>query len=115
MSVRRIPGEKVSNGPTCSVTEFGKVSEASDADLAEATINGRYPETGFGLNHKSDMMIYVVSGSGVLAQAELGLELYPQNAATIDKGTPYYFEGKNLRILIVCSPAWSPAQYEQVD
>lgn len=112
MSARRIPGEKVSNGPTCSVTEFGEIGEA---DLAEAMIHGRYPETGSGINHQSDMLVYVISGGGILVQEELGFELHPQNAVYIDKGTPYYFEGENLCILMACSPAWNPDQYDQVN
>lgn len=113
MSIKRIPGEEVSNGPTCTVTEYGKIGD--NADLAEAMINGRYPEAGFGLNRESDMMIYVVSGSGAVVQEGTGFEIHPQQAVSIDKGTKYYFEGNNLRILMISSPPWSPEQYEHID
>lgn len=83
--------------------------------MAEAAIDGRYPESGFGINHHSDMMIYVVSGYGVLVHDGAGFELHDQSVVRIDKETPYYFEGQDLRIVMVCSPAWNPEQYEQID
>lgn len=113
MAVRRIPGELKSNSPSCEVTEFGDVN--GTADMAEARINGRYPEHGFSLNHESDMMVYVLSGSGVVVYQESGFELHANQVVSIEKETPYYFEGADLRILMVCAPAWSPEQYEQIN
>ena len=112
MATGRVVGDKLTSGPACSVTEYGKIG---DADVAEATINGRYPEQGFSLNRKSDMMIRVISGTGAVALREVGFELYPGNVILIEKETPYSYEGDQLCVVLVCSPAWNKDQYEIVD
>ena len=112
MAIRRVTGEQSSSGPTCSVTEFGKVGAA---DLAEVAINGRYPQQGFSINHESDMMIRVIAGTGAIALRGVGYELHPGNVIHIDKETPYYYEGEQLLVLLISSPAWSKEQYEIVN
>ena len=37
-----------------------------DIDLGIATISGRYPDEGYGVNLKSKELIYVIEGSGTL-------------------------------------------------
>ncbi len=113
MAIRRVPGELKSNGPSCEVAEFGKLSGV--ADMAEARIDGRYPEKGFSLNHQSDMLVYVLSGSGVVVYQSSGFELHANQVVSIEKETPYYFEGEDLRILMISAPAWNAEQYEQVE
>lgn len=112
MPIHRVQGEQVDNRSTCKVTEYGEVGAA---DLAEAVINGRYPAQGFGVNNESDMKIYVVSGMGALMLHDKGYELHPGNVIQIDKLTPYCYEGVELRIIMVCSPAWNINQYDQVE
>lgn len=112
MSIRRIAGELKDNGSGSEIVELGLINEA--ADVAEALITGRYPEKGFSLNRASDMLVYVLSGSGAVVYQKSGFELHTNQVVSIDKGTPYYFEGNALRILMICSPAWTAEQYEQV-
>lgn len=110
--VSRISGGEFSNGPSCQVTEYGAVGEA---DMAEAVITGRYPEQGFVINHESNMMIRVISGAGIIAVREAGYELHTGSVVRIDKETPYYYEGDDLRLVIVCSPAWNAEQYSNIE
>jgi len=112
MSVNRILGQQFNNGLSCHVTEFGGIG---NADIAKAVIQGRYPAHGFALNHASDMLLYVLSGSGSLVLHDEEYQLHPTNVIQVDKETPYYYEGNGLEILIMCSPAWNADQYEQID
>ncbi len=111
MPSHRADGESFNYG-TASVTEFGTVG---DADVAEASINGRYPEHGFAVNRKSDMLIRAISGSGHLVLREDSHKLQPGDVIHIEKETQYYYEGDNLCVMLICSPPWDKEQYEIVD
>lgn len=110
--INRVSGKEFSNSASCQVTEYGSVGEA---DMAEALINGRYPEIGFAVNHESNMMVRVIAGTGIIAVRGAEYELHPGSVVCVDKETPYYYEGNSLHIVMVCSPAWTLEQYSNVE
>lgn len=109
--ISRLRGTTHASSEACTVTEFGVVG---DSDLAEAHINGRYPESGYALNRQSDMIIRVISGMGALATNNVGYELHAGSVVKIEKETPYFYDGNHLRLMMICSPPWSPEQYEEI-
>ncbi len=93
--------------PGVVVHELG----ASDAlDVAEIHIDGRYPENGFALNERSDFSVYVVSGQGKLVTKTGEALLQAGDAAFVDRGEAYYFEGTKLKTIMTCTPPWDPDQ-----
>lgn len=112
MAIERLSGEQSVDELNCKVVEFGVIG---DSDLAEARINGRYPKEGFAFNEYSDMMIRVISGAGAVAMRSTSHELATGDVVRIEKQTPYYYEGDELQILMISSPAWSSDQYKVVD
>lgn len=105
------PGEVKHVDASTAVTEYGSVGSL---DAAEARIDGRYPEVGMNMNRESNMVVYVVAGSGTINTASESVDAKPGAVIHIDKQTPYFYEAQNLRIMMMCSPAWTPEQYEHV-
>ena len=86
-------------------------------DLSSALITGTHPEKGGWLrNNGVDEMYFVISGTGRLLFGDgTCLELIPESAALIRKTTKFRVEeAKNLYMVVVTSPAWSPEQYEHL-
>lgn len=79
-------------------------------DLAIATLKGRYPDTGWALNLVSDEMAYILEGQGGLVTESGTQSLNAGDALLIERGEKYYWEG-NMRILMSCSPPWTPDQH----
>lgn len=100
------------NSPSCTVWEYGT---SSVIDAADSRINGRYPESGFALNETSTMSIRIISGVGRLATKQSSADLVAGDVALVPNGEAYYFEGKELSFFMACSPAWSLAQYSEIE
>jgi len=96
------------NSASCSVYDFGGIGVIDGADIS---IHGRYPENGFAVNAKSDLVIRIISGSGKLITGDCEAILSPGDVAFIERAEAYCFEGKNLELFMACTPAWSPKQY----
>lgn len=100
------------NSDTCVVYEYGANRQN---DCAKAVINGRYPERNFAMNEVSEMTVYVLSGLGRVATRDAAAELRPGDVCFIGKNEPYYYEGKDLAVLMVSTPPWSPDQYTETE
>lgn len=92
--------------------EFGNIGSIDGADI---TINGRYPETGYSLNEKSSFVIRILGGEGLLVGNNDKIAVREGDVVFVEKGEPYYFEGKNLLLFMASSPAWHPDQYSFID
>ena len=55
---------KGKNSEKCKTLEYSFMDK--DIDLGIATISGRYPDEGYGVNLVSKELIYVIEGSGTL-------------------------------------------------
>ncbi len=100
-------GEKKNNSSKCSIVEY---SINSELDMAIAEISGREPINGFAMNSKSKEIAYVISGKGEVHFKNRSDAIEPGDVIIIEKNEPFYWDG-NLKLLLVCTPAWSVDQY----
>lgn len=110
--IAKAQAQKFANSPTCTVYEY--VFGDADINGALGVINGRYPETGWVVNKICKELVYVVSGSGSLRTRSQYQPLAAGDSALIPPGEAYYFEGKDLAVLMPCAPAWYPEQHEEL-
>ena len=89
-----------------------RVHKIPSKHMSSATvfINGRHPEQGMTANMKCEEIYYVISGSGVIHTEAESCELVGGDMYFIPQKTKYYVEGKNLEIITVMSPKWTPTQ-----
>ena len=99
------------NSQSCKVLEYGNIETIDGADIE---IKGRYPEANFALNKKSDLVVRVLSGTGRLAVRNKEMLLNIGDVAFVGKDEPYFFEGHDLKMFMVCTPAWNVGQYSEV-
>ena len=84
------------------------------ANLAEITLKGRYPEKGFALNTRSEMIVYVVKGRVSFTQGKK--KVLKKGYAVLVKTNQKYFwkpDGK-VTIAVFSSPPWNPEQHKLV-
>lgn len=106
----KLAGQKFTNSDTCHGVSFA--SEDAPLDMAEITINGRYPEQGWARNHQSHEMVRVMNGQGKLwLKDDATIELTVGEVIHIRPNTWFAWEG-DMTILMTCSPAFNPDQYE---
>ncbi len=101
-----------SNSSTCSGFEFAFGDK--DLNAAVVTVNGRYPENGHLVNEVCKEIAYVLSGSGLVGVDNTIHELNQGDAVLIKPGERFFWEGKNLEMLMPCSPAFYPQQHKEV-
>jgi len=93
-----------------AVTSWEYEMHNASLNLAPISINGRYPENGFTSNLKSDSIIYVTEGSGLLKLSDnTVVELAKNDQVHLAVGDEYCFEG-NLDMIYAASPPWVPEQ-----
>jgi mannose-6-phosphate isomerase-like protein (cupin superfamily) len=100
------------NSDSCEVAEFGGIDTIDGADI---TIHGRYPEQGFAMNEKSDMVARIFSGKGKLVTKDKETTLRDGDVIFVGHGEAYFFTGQNIKLFMVCTPAWNLAQYREVE
>ena len=106
----RLEGAAFKNSETCKGVAFS--TDDARLDMAEIEINGRYPETGWALNHEVHEMVRVVRGIGTLAlRNRMELELREGDVVHVPAGQQFAWEG-DITILMACSPPFTPEQYE---
>ena len=108
-----VKGENFQNSETCK----GVVFAVPDAplDFAEITINGRYPEEGWAVNHKVHEMVRVHRGASALAIRGVQEEkLLQGDVVHIPPETPFVWQG-DMILHVSCSPPFDPEQYEIKD
>ena len=103
--------KKHTNGPGCTVFEYGGDEEI---DGAVAVINGRYPQHDYVLNERSREMVYVISGKGILGTKTETTPLQPGDVVLVPDGEAYYFEGQDLHMFLACTPPFKPDQHLEI-
>ena len=111
-SITQAQANSFSNSPTCYGEEYN--FNDKDLNIALITVNGRYPEAGFATNEVCKEISYVVSGSGSVHTEHESLELHPGDAIMLQPGEKFYWEGKNMRMIMPCSPSFYPEQHKVV-
>ena len=78
-------------------------------------INGRNPKTGYQLNERIQMLVYIIEGTGNLSiKNEVTFPFKEKDMFLIDKNESYYFEG-NFKASLSCAPAWTKEQHKKVE
>lgn len=84
-------------------------------DLAEITITGRYPETGWARNCECHEIVRLLRGTGSLALRDgETIELAESDVVHVPPKTWFAWDG-DMTILMACSPAFSTEQYEIIE
>jgi mannose-6-phosphate isomerase-like protein (cupin superfamily) len=93
----------------CSVIEYHSINESINACIA--TLQGRYPESGFAYNEESTELGFCMKGSGKLVTKSQTAEIQEGDVVIIPANERYYWEG-NMTILLPCSPSWRAEQHK---
>jgi mannose-6-phosphate isomerase-like protein (cupin superfamily) len=110
--VKKSDSQTHKNSDSCVATEYPMDNE-KDINIAYITINGRYPEKGKARNNVCKEVFYIVKGSGTLYFGGEEYEVGKGDVLMVEPGDEYYWEG-NVELVVPCSPAWYPEQYEVV-
>lgn len=106
----KISGERFENSSTCHGVGYA-VNDAP-LDIAEITIDGRYPESGWARNRLCHEMVRVLRGSGVLHMRDgTATHLELSSVVHVPPGEWFAWNG-DMDIMMACSPPFSPEQYE---
>ena len=97
------------NAETCIALEYE--TGTPDINLARIDISGRYPEHGTAVNTKVTEIVYVLQGSGSVTVNGVFTALTAGDVISVAVGEAVFWEGE-LSLVIACSPAWYPGQYE---
>lgn len=104
---------KGKNSDKCKTLEYS--FNDKEIDLGIATINGRYPDKGYGVNLVSKELIYVIEGNGTLNFENKSIEFANGDSILIEPNEKYYFDTNYCVISMSCTPAWSPEQYKMIN
>lgn len=106
----RLQGIEFSNGPTCRGVSYAM--PGAKLDLAEISIDGRYPEAGWAKNRQSDELVRVSEGEGLLTiRGGETVQIQSGDVVHVPTGEQFYWQG-NMTIWMACSPSFNPEQYE---
>ncbi|MBL7160584.1 MAG: hypothetical protein ISS93_01895 [Candidatus Aenigmarchaeota archaeon] len=113
MLIKKSESGKIENSKDCTVWEYQYPSELFS--FATALIDGRYPDSGSVTNTQCEEIYYAVSGSGVVHSEFGDFELGKGDLYYFKKGEKYWVEGKNLFLVLVNAPKWTPEQHKRVE
>ena len=103
---------KGKNSEKCKTLEYS--FKDKDIDLGIATITGRYPNEGYGVNLISKELIYVIEGKGILNFEDRKIEFSEGDAILIEHNEKYYYDTEYCKISMSCTPAWTIEQHKLV-
>lgn len=97
------------------VTSWEYEMQNASLNVAQISIKGRYPESGYTSNVVSDSIVHVINGNGLIALNNgVFVELVANDQVHISNGDAYYFEG-DLDIIYAASPIWTPQQTKHIN
>ncbi len=80
------------------------------SNLSAIELSGRYPEIGYAMNTKSEMVVYILEGK-IMLDRGAKKTLNKGAVALIKKGEKYFwFPKENTTLLIFSSPPWTSEQ-----
>jgi mannose-6-phosphate isomerase-like protein (cupin superfamily) len=113
MMVRKEDAKEIKNAESCIVWEYGLQSDR--IGFALARIEGRYPEKGYAMNEVSELIYFVISGSGVLECDGKVFELRKDFAFLIKPKSRYFVTGNELVVALPSAPPFYPGQYKHFE
>lgn len=98
----------------CQVTEYP--FKKDNLDLGIANISGRYPDSGYCLNEKSDELVYILEGNGKIVFENKEVLVNAKDALIINAGELYYWNtDKYLKAAMICNPSFKVEQYKNIN
>ncbi|MBI4163719.1 MAG: cupin domain-containing protein [Candidatus Aenigmarchaeota archaeon] len=113
MLVKKSQTKKIENSKDCVVWEYEYPSELSS--FATATMNGRYPDKNRVTNLECEEIYFVISGSGVIHSEFGDFKIEQGDVYFFKKGEKYCVDGKNLFMVLLNTPKWSPEQHRGIE
>lgn len=110
--IKNSEAEVGANSQKCKTIEYSFGDK--DIDLGLATITGRYPEEGWGVNLVSKELIYVIEGQGEIYFENKKISFEKGDSILINNNEKYYWETKYCKVSMTCTPAWSKEQYKLI-
>ena len=110
MLIKKSQAKKKTNSEACSVWEYDFQSD--NMSFATAYIDGRFPDKGRVANMGCEEIYYVLSGSGIIHSEFGDFNIEEGDLYHFKKGEKYWSEGKELKLVLVNAPKWSPEQME---
>lgn len=87
---------------------------SKSANLAEITLTKRYPQTGFALNKKSEMQVYILKGKVAFNNGKQTI-LRKGKAVRVKSNTQYFWQPlEHVTMLVYCTPPWTPKQHRHI-
>lgn len=103
---------KGKNSDKCKTLEYSFMDK--DIDLGIATISGRYPDNGYGVNLVSKELVYVIEGNGTINFENRIIEFSKGDSILIEPNEKYYYNTEYCVISMTCTPAWQIDQHKIV-
>lgn len=113
MLIKKSQSKKVKNSKNCIVREYEYSSKLFS--FATALIKGRYPDKRRVTNLECEEIYYVISGSGVIHSEFGDFKIKKGDLYFFSKGEKYWVEGKNLFLVVVNAPRWTPKQHRNIN
>ncbi len=85
------------------------------ANAAEISLTGRYPESGFALNKKSEMIVRILEGSATFQCEGEEVRLPEGSTVLVQTDRPYCWIPQDyVKLYVISTPPWTPDQHENV-
>lgn len=110
--VKNSETKKFEHGLTCTATEYPL--DDSDINVAVIELNGRYPAKGRVFNEISKELAFIVEGSGKMVVEGKEILVAKGDLTMVMPGEKFFWEG-NLKMVMPCTPAWTPGQYKEAE
>ena len=82
--------------------------ETNSSNISEIVLTERYPEQGFVLNTKSEMVVYILNGKAYYNQETI---LETGSVILVKTNEKYYWQPiEKVTLLIFSTPPWTPEQ-----
>jgi hypothetical protein len=87
-------------------------------NVAEVVLRAgtRYPEKGFAVNDKVDMVVYIATGECLINTENDSIPLVMGDVIEISRGEKYFWKATTTAVLVPAShPAWTVEQHRYVE
>jgi mannose-6-phosphate isomerase-like protein (cupin superfamily) len=110
-----VPQKGVSDRENIDFSAIDIQLPATHANVAEISLTGRYPETGFALNRESEMIVRVLEGSTTFSCEGEEVELSAGATVLVQTHKKYcWIPNSSVRLLVFSTPAWTSEQHDTI-
>lgn len=107
--MEKLQGTAFTNSDSCKGNTF---SIDAPLNMADVTVNGRYPEKGWARNRVSHGIVRVLRGKGELFARDGGKTRVVEGDVVYAPPGEWFVWSGYMRLLIACSPPFNSEQYE---